>query len=144
MGASTRTPAQVREAILTAFSTVWTTAGEDLATIAWDNLDFDPQGLENYVFVSFAHSTGTVAALGAGASTYNRRTAIFAAQIFVRHNTGQSRAEALAEIVLDFVESARIQGIRFREPTMTSVGRGAEWFQVNVNAVVEYDTIRTV
>lgn len=143
MGASTRTPAQARDAIRTAFGAAWTAAGEDLGIVAWDNLDFDPSGLPAYVFASFAHASGTIAALGAGSKTYQRRNAIFSAQIFVRHNTGQARADELAEIILEFVESARIQGIRIRDPGMTEVGRTVQFFQVNVTAVIEYDSIRT-
>ena len=47
MGASTRTPAQFRETMRTAFGAVWTAAGEDLATIAWNNLSFNPAALND-------------------------------------------------------------------------------------------------
>lgn len=144
MGASTRTPAQVRDQIRTAFGAAWTAAGEDLGIVAWDNLDFDPSGLDAYVFASFAHSSGTIASLGAGSTVYNRRVAIFSAQINVRHNTGQARADELAEIVLDFLESLRIQGIRIRDVGMAELGRVVNFFSINVSAVVDYDSIRTV
>ena len=144
MGASTRTPAQFRDAVRTAFGTHWTAAGESLDTLAFDNLDFDPENLDDYVFLGLAHSTGTLASLGAGSSVQVRRVAIFAGQVFVRHNTGQARADALAEIILDFLESTQITGIRFRDAGMTEAGRVQQWFQVNVNAQVEYDSFRSV
>jgi len=144
MGASTRTPAQFRDTVRTAFGSHWTGAGEDLETVAWDNLDFDPAGLDDYVFASLAHATGELASLGAGASVQVRRTAIFAAQVFVRHNTGQARADTLAEILLDFVESVHLTGIRFRDQGVVEAGRIQGWFQVNVNALVEYDSFRSV
>ena len=70
--------------------------------------------------------------------------AVFAAQLFVRHNTGKARADELAEILLDFVESLRIQGIRVRNPGLTETGRTGDWFQANANATLEYDSYRTV
>jgi hypothetical protein len=144
MGASTRTPAQMRDAIRSAFGAHWTGAGEDLAIVAWDNISFNPRNLQSYVFAGLAHSSGELASLGAGSTIQTRRTAIFAAQIFVRHNTGQDRADALAEIILDFVESTHLAGIRFRNQGVTEAGRVNQWFQVNVNAVVEYDSFRSV
>ena len=94
--------------------------------------------------LGLAHSTGTFASLGTGASIQVRRVAIFAAQIFVRINTGQARADDLAEIVLDFLESARLTGIRIREIGVTEAGRVGQYFQVNVNAQIEYDSFRSV
>ena len=144
MGASTRTPAEFRDDFRTAFGAHWTAAGENLSIVAWDNLDFDPANLDDYVFASLAHSTGELASLGAGNTVQVRRVAIFAAQAFVRHNTGQARADTLAEILLDFVESTQLTGIRFRDQSMIEAGRIQQWFQVNVNALVEYDSFRTV
>lgn len=144
MGASTRTPAQLRDAVRTAFGDVWTAAGEDLGIIAWDNVAFNPENLDAYVFASLAHASGDFASLGAGTSIQVRRQAIFAAQIFVRHNTGQGRADELAEIVLNFLESAHLTGIRFRSIGMSEAGRVQQWFQVNVNATIEYDSFRSV
>ena len=144
MGATTRSPAQFRDTFRTAFGAHWTAAGEELSIVAWDNLDFDPENLDAYVFASLAHSTGELASLGAGNTVQVRRVAIFAAQAFVRHNTGQVRADALAEILLDFIESTQITGIRFRDQSMTEAGRLQQWFQVNVTAQIEYDSFRTV
>lgn len=144
MGASTRTPAQFRDDVRTAFGAHWTAAGEDLAIVAWDNVYFDPENLDAYVFAGLAHASGEFASLGAGNSIQVRREAIFAAQIFVRHNTGQDRADELAEIVLDFLESTHLTGIRFRDIGLTEAGRVNQWFQVNANAQVEYDSFRSV
>ena len=144
MGASTRTPAQFRDAVRTAFGAAWTAAGEDLAIIAWDNVSFNPRNSEAYVSLGLSHSSGSLASLGAGSTIQVRRVAIFAGQIFVRHNTGQARADQLAEIILDFLESARITGIRFRDMGVTEAGRVNQWFEVNVNSQVEYDSFRSV
>jgi len=144
MGASTRTPAEFRDVVRTAFGLAWTDAGETLDNIAWDNLAYRPGTRADYVMLGLAHSTGTFASLGAGASIQVRRVAIFAAQIFVRHNTGQARADTLAEIVLDFLESARLTGIRISEIGVTETGRVGQYFQVNVNAQIEYDSFRSV
>lgn len=144
MGASTRTPAQFRDAVRTAFGTHWTAAGEDLANVAWDNVDFSTTNRDDYVILSLAHATGSQASLGTGTDIQVRRSVIFAGQIFVRHNTGQQRADELAEIILDFLESTKIQGIRFRDMGLTEAGRVREWFQVNANAQIDYDSYRTV
>lgn len=144
MGASTRTPAEFRDVVRTAFGASWTGAGESLDNVAWDNLGYRPGTRDDYVLLGLAHSTGTFASLGAGASIQVRRVAIFAAQIFVRQNTGQARADALAEIVLDFLESARLTGIRISEIGVAEAGRVGQYFQVNVNAQIEYDSFRSV
>ena len=144
MGASTRTPAQFRDALRSAFSTHWTTAGEDLAIVAWDNLDFNPENRDAYVIFGLAHATGTQASLGTGVDIQIRREVILAAQIFVRHNTGQAEADRLGEIILDFVESTKIAGIRFREQGFTEAGRSNQWFEVVVNCLIDYDSFRNV
>jgi hypothetical protein len=144
VGTSTRTPAQFREAVRSAFGAHWTAAGEDLSIVSWDNVSFNPRNREAYVFANLAHASGALASLGAGSTIQTRRVAIFAGQIFVRHNTGQARADTLAEIILDFLESAKINGIRFRDMGVTEAGRVQQWFQVNVNSQVEYDSFRSV
>jgi hypothetical protein len=144
VGASTRTPAQFRDAVRTAFGAHWTAAGEDLATVAFDNLDFDTTNLDDYVFLGLAHASGSQVSLGTGVDIQVRRVAIFAGQVFVRHNTGQARADTLAEIILDFLESTKITGIRFRDMGVTEAGRVQQFFQVNVNAQLEYDSFRSV
>ena len=144
MGATTRTAAQFRDAVRTAFGAHWTAAGENLATVAWDNLDFDTAGLDDYVHLGLVHSTGELASLGAGNTIQTRKGVIFAAQLFVRHNTGQARADALAETLLDFVESTQLTGIRFRDQTLTEGGRVQQWFTATVTALIEYDAFRTV
>ena len=144
MGASTRTPAQFRDVVRTAFGAHWTAAGEDLEIIAWDNVSFNPRNSKAYVSLGLSHSTGSLASLGAGTTIQVRRVAIFAGQIFVRHNTGQARADQLAEIILDFLESAKLTGIRFRDMGVTEAGRVNQWFEVNVNSQVEYDSFRSV
>ena len=144
MGASTRTPAEFRDVVRTAFGAAWVAAGEDLEIVAWDNVFFNPRNTKAYVSLGLSHSSGTLASLGAGSTIQVRRLAVFAGQVFVRHNTGQARADQLAEILLDFVESAKITGIRFRNQGLTEAGRVQQWFQVNVNAQVEYDSFRSV
>ncbi len=144
MGASTRTPAQFRDAIRTAFGAHWTAAGEDLEIVAWDNVQFSTDNRDVYVLFGIAHTTGSQASLGTGTDIQVRREVVLAAQIFVRHNTGQAEADRLGEIILDFVESAKITGIRFRDMGLTEAGRSNEWFEVVVNAILEYDSFRAV
>lgn len=144
MGASTRTPAQFDDAIQTAFGAHWTGAGEDLAIVAWDNVGFPTDNLDAYVLFGVAHTTGAQASLGTGKTIQMRREVVLAAQIFVRHNTGKVEASRLGEIILDFVESTKITGIRFRDQGLTQAGRSNEWFEVVVNAILEYDSFRTV
>lgn len=144
MGASTRTPAQFRDAVRSAFSAHWTAAGESLDIVGWDNLDFDPENADAYVFFGLAHATGSQASLGTGTDIQIRRNVVAAAQIFVRHNTGQARADALAEIILDFFESSKITGIRFNDQGLTEAGRSNQWFEIVVNCQISYDSFRNV
>ena len=144
MGASTRTPAQFRDAIQTAFGAHWTAAGEDLAIVAWNNVEFETDNLDAYVVFGLAHVGGSQASLGTGVDIQVRREVVLAAQIRVRHNTGQAEADRLAEIILDFVESEKIAGIRFRDMGLTEAGRTNEWFEVVVNSQIDYDSFRNV
>jgi len=144
VGASTRTPAQFRDAVRSAFSTHWTNAGEDLAIVGWDNLDFDPENQDAYVFFGLAHATGSQASLGTGTDIQIRRIVVAAAQIFVRKNTGQAEADRLAEIILDFFESSKIAGIRFNDQGLTEAGRSNQWFEIVVNCQISYDSFRNV
>ena len=144
MGASTRTPAQFKDTVKTAFAAAWVAAGQNLDVVAWDNLFFDPSDLDVYVIASLAQVGGDFASLGGGTQVFMRRDAIFAAQIRVRHNTGEAVSDQLTEIVLDFLESAHIPGIRFRNVGANSAGRLQPWYDVNVSATVEYDSIRSV
>lgn len=144
MGASTRTPAQFRDAVMTAFGAHWTAAGESLADVAWNNLDFDPANRDAYVVFGLAHASGSQASLGTGTDIQIRRAVVLAVQIFVRINTGQAEADRLAEIVLDFVESTKIAGIRFRDQGLTQAGRSNQWFEIVVNSQISYDSFRNV
>lgn len=144
MGASTRTPAQFRDTVRSAFADHWTAAGEDLDVVAWNNLDFNPSNRDVYVVFGLAHAGGSQASLGTGVDIQIRREATLAAQIFVRHNTGEAEADRLGEIILDFVESVKIAGIRFRDMGLTEAGRSNEWFEVVVGAQIEYDSFRNV
>ena len=144
MGASTRTPAEFRDTVRTAFGDHWTAAGEELKIVAWDNLDFNPENRDAYVIFGLAHASGSQASLGTGTDIQIRRSVVLAAQIFVRHNTGQARADALAEIILDFVESVKIAGIRFRDQGQVDAGRSNQWFEVVVTAQLDYDSFRNV
>lgn len=144
MGTSTRTPAQFRDEVRTAFANHWTAAGEDLDVIAWNNLDFTPENRDVYVVFGLAHAVGSQASLGTGTEIQMRRETILAVQIFVRINTGQAEADRLAEIVLDFVESTKITGIRFRDQGLTEAGRSDQWFEVVVNCQIDYDSFRNV
>ena len=144
MGASSRTPAQFRDTFRTAFADAWTAAGQDLAIVAWDNIQFDPKNLDAYVFANLAHAAGDLVSLGGEFQVQVRRNVIFAAQIFVRHNKGQALSDQLSEVVLDFLESSHLTGIRIRNPSLIEAGRVNQWFQVNASAQIDYDSFRTV
>ena len=144
MPASTRSPAQFRDTLRTAFGAHWTAAGEDLAIVAWNNVNFTTDNLDAYVIFGLAHASGSQVSLGTGTDIQVRREVVLAAQVRVRHNTGQDEADRLAEILLDFCESTKIAGIRFRDMGLTEAGRTNEWFEVVVNAQLSYDSFRTV
>ncbi len=144
MGASSRTPAQLDDTFQTAFLAAWVAAGQDAAIVAWENLGFDPANLEAYVIADLKHAVGDIASLGTGTQIQMRRDVIFAAQIFVRHNKGRGLSNQLAEICLDFLESTHLTGIRIISPGLAEAGRVNQWYQVNANAIVQYDSYRTV
>lgn len=144
MGASSRTPAEFRDTVLSAFADAWVAAGESLDDLAWDNLSFETDNKDSYVYVSLAPAAGEVASLGTGNQVQMRRSSNFVANVNVRHNKGMALADTLAEKVIDFLESAKLTGIRFRNQGLVQTGRFGEWFQVNVTAEIDYDSFRTV
>jgi len=144
MGTETRTASQARDAILEAFAASWQSNGESLDIVLWGNIGEDPKSLDEYALATVTHATGDIAALGAGPEVMVRRQAVFACEIAVRHGSGKGRCLELAEKALDFVESARIAGIRLRNPGLVENGRLGDRYRSNVTAQIEYDSYRTV
>lgn len=143
MGTATKTITGQHDAMNAAFLAAWIAAGESPARIAWDTEDLDGAGLPDWVRFGFQHALGEHAALGSGNSRYIRRFGIISAVVYVRKGEPAARRQALAEIVMDFLELVNVAGFSVSNPAANEGGLVNGWNQINCTAEAHYDLIRT-
>lgn len=107
--------------------------------IAWDNVEFDTEGLAEWVRFSLQMNGGTNPEL---AGKMFRRSGILLVQLFVPATSGKRRARQLAETVLATFEGQTIGGVKFRNVGVIDVGVDQAWFNSNVNAEFEFEQFR--
>lgn len=133
------TPQQAESEARAAFVEAW----EDETAISFDNADFDPKGLKEYARFSWQDTGGSQASLGAREDgILYRRVGIAFVQIFTELNTGTARSNALKERALDFFETY-LGAVWFRNQGPGYAGPGGGFYQVNVSAEFQYDSLRT-
>ena len=89
--ATTRTTNQARDELNAAFRTHWLAEGESESILAWPNVDFNTEGVSEFVRYSVLHNRGEQASLGMGGDRYFRRYGMIIAQVFV----AEERLEAV-------------------------------------------------
>ena len=136
---SSKTPRTARQDLYQSFLTYWLASSFSEVSLAWDNVDFKTLGSE-FVHVSSAHRSGTIAALG---NEKYRRVVIMTINIYTPEGAGQKRSDELGEAVLGWVETFNLAGWRIRDPGYTEVGVFSGYYQSNVIATLEYDALRT-
>lgn len=99
--------------------------------IANDNVQFDPQGMEEWVRLTDLNAYGKQASLGN--SPLYRYGGMVVVQVFTELNTGSARAKQLVDLVTPIFRSKRISGIQFYVPAVTRIGPRDGWYQVNVD-----------
>ncbi len=131
---------QFRDNVFTAFTTFW--AGR--STIAWPNVEFDPETVDEYIELQLIGDPAGQTPVGT--STFQqtkRRVGTVAFSIYVRENTSLDTAYARSEAVKEFLENPRaISNTTFTGIGQQEVGPDGVFFQVNVTAAYAYYTDR--
>lgn len=132
------TPQQATDEVSAKFLAHW---GAETA-IAWDNLDFDPSTVDEYVRFSVQHADGDRADIaGDDADALYRRSGFVFIQVFTPKGGGTDRSNELGEKGLSFLERYRGQ-LWMRSQALRPVGNDGRWFQVNLSAEFLYDSLR--
>lgn len=131
------TPQQALDEVGEKFKTEW---GAETA-VAWEDLDFDPAAVNEYVRFSMQHAAGDRADIaGDDTDPLFRRTGLVFVQVFTPKNSSTDRSNALVAKALRFLERYRGQ-VWMRNQSPIPVGREGRWRQVNVSAEFIYDSI---
>ena len=138
---SSKTKRQARTELYAAFKTHYDASGlSPLLPIAWNNVPFKQTGVE-YIRVTFAHASGTIAALG---NEKYRRIGILTINVWTPEgDDGDERNDEIAEVVMDFLETFDLAGWRIRDPGPVDTGVADAYNQSAAIATLEYDTLRT-
>ena len=115
------------EDIISHFNTQW--AGT--TAIAWPNVDFDSQIVDEFVRITVAPSTSKQATLGLTSNMYRQFGSVYT-QIFTKLNVGTDRSNQLADQVSAVWRSIRLNNIVFTAPNTVLVGNNDGFFQLNV------------
>ncbi len=128
----------IRQTIEAHFNTNWSKTA-----IAWDNVDFDPKGRQEFVRFSYQDNIGSQMSLGGVGNRLFRHSGFIFIQVLVRRGAATKRVDELADDALNIFEGNEILGLRFINCTKKSVtGIEKEWFQVNVVCEFSRDIIK--
>jgi len=102
----------------------------DHTPIAYDNVYFEPQAVDEWVRFTDSNAGGRQASLGD--NPLYRYRGIVTIQVFVKPNTGAARYLELADFITGMFRSQRVSGVQFEVPRPVKVGDRDGWCQVNV------------
>lgn len=95
-----------------------------------------------WVRVSVRHTASTQSTLGAPGNRRFRRRASLFAQIFVPVDRGTKRAHELAQAAREIFEGKTFGNIGFFDCIVRELGVDGKWYQINLEAIFEYDEVR--
>jgi len=139
---------QAVDEILTVVQAAWTTVGgQDSSRLKYENVgtkSLPPTGQSAWARVVLRHTESRQATLsGAQGSRTFRRNGVLTVQVFSPTGRGIIGTSDLDTIIRDAYEGTTTSGgVEFRNVTINEVGQDGDFFQVNVVARFEYDTIR--
>jgi hypothetical protein len=70
-----------------------------------------------------------------------RTLGVMIVQLFAPFDTGDRDLLVLADKIVTVFRRVTADGVTYRTPTVLSIGRNKEWWQVNVNCPFQADTI---
>ena len=110
--------------------------------IAWENVrlvpDNPPTGYVHFAILNGAASQQTI---GAPGSNVVRHVGIINVNVFVPVDQGKPPALRLADEIAAILRSVSVEGIIVREPAIRSLGADGPYFQVNISAGFQRDSL---
>ncbi len=148
---STLTHDAAADAILVQFKAQWDADSAAVAgsipPVEYDNLSPPDPLRAIWTRVNVAHNPGAggQTSIGAVGERLFDRHGIVTIQVFVDQGIGVTLARALANIAVVAFEGTTVgpaNEVWFRNVRMAEVGPTDRWFQVNVTAEFQYDTLK--
>lgn len=122
------------------FSTEWGAT----SPVTYDNEAYDPPAGTAWVRFSVRHENSTLEAIGGlddgGFNKYQRVGRAFV-QVFTPLNQGTEEADTLAQTARAIFEGTTLtsNAIRFNDVIVREIGPDGPWYQINVEALFQYD-----
>lgn len=110
--------------------------------LAWENVPLDePNPPSGYVAFHVLNGQAGTVSIGAPGSNTVRHPGIINVNIFVPLDAGKPAALRVADNVAAILRSVSIQGILVREPSAVTIGPSGAYFQMNVSAPFQRDSL---
>lgn len=110
--------------------------------VAWENVPLDPANPPaGYVSFHIINGQPGAVSIGVPGSNIVRHPGIVNVNIFVPLDAGKVAALSVADNVAAILRSVSIQGILVREPAAVTLGQNGAYFQVNVSAPFQRDSL---
>ena len=113
-------------------------AGPESLPVAWDNAA-PPATAGIALWARFSIRTGDTDAAELGGTPRYRTVGVAFAQLFAPTAKGDAGLLTLADTVVAAFRGVRADGVTYRSPSLTPVGRSDAWWQVNVELPFYYD-----
>lgn len=115
---------------------------EDETPVAYDDVDFTPDGDAPWARLTIKHAVGYQATAGAPGSNRQRREGTIFVQIFTRPGGAGIKAMSLADRAADLFIGANEDGIYYFDTTVREVGTDQfGWNLTNVVTSFRYDRL---
>jgi hypothetical protein len=133
----------MRQVIGDLLKNTWSNTGN--VPIAWPNRDFTPPKGAAWLRVSFADGDSRQITIGATNNFY-RSVGVLYVQVFTPADTGDYEGRRLADELAGVFRSQHYDGatdevIRFRSPTIRTIGVDGVYYQVNCEVPFVRDTL---
>lgn len=127
------TPTEANNAITGRFATEVIAALLPTVVAIYDNDKTDPP--ENEEWIRFTIIGGGSIQKEFGGATNHETVGVAVAQIFIPMGIGSARAYEIADIIVPLfrAKNTGADGVTFRTPTVKTIGRSGQFWQVNVD-----------
>ena len=135
-----------RDAILGLFTTAWVAQPPPVPLLLYDDVKQDtPKDGSPWARIQVKHNTGFQATLSG--ETGNKRfthEGLITVQIFTKYGSGLKINDIHSQIAIEVFQGKRtaIEGVHFINVRSEEIGQSGDWYQTNVIAEFNYDTIK--
>ena len=126
--------------IMDRFNSQWAVL-EPTVTVAWPNVDFNPDPGKPYVRVTVLPGDSRQAAIGK--TRLWRNVGVVMVQIFVPLSQGDEAARALGDSVTTALRGVTVSGVHLKATSLRRVDANRQWLQHNASTPFEYDDVTT-